>query len=195
MAAATARRGFCKFDGEADVNGKIIVDSQTMTRTLARLAHEIIEKNADRRTIYLVGIKRRGVPLAKLLAQNIEKFSDMQAVLGELDITLYRDDLTEKYEDPRLDGSDIPFDVNGAHVVLVDDVLYTGRTARAAMDAIISLGRPASVQLCVMVDRGHRELPISANYVGKNIPTSRDEFVSVKVEEYDGIYQVELNKK
>ncbi len=177
------------------MEGKIIVDAPTMMRTLARLSHEIIEKNAEKETIYLVGIKRRGVPLAKLLCENIKKFSDMKAVLGELDITLYRDDLSEKYEDPKVSETNITFDVNGKHIVLVDDVLYTGRTARAAMDAIVSMGRPASVQLAVMVDRGHRELPISANYVGKNIPTSKEEFVSVKVEEYDGVYEVELNKK
>ena len=174
---------------------KVIVDSTAMSRTLSRLAHEIIEKNPSDDTLYLVGIKRRGVPLAKILKSNIEKFSDIKVVLGELDITFYRDDLTEKYSNPQIGGTNICFDVNEKKIILVDDVLYTGRTVRAAMDALMGLGRPSSIQLAVMVDRGHRELPISANYVGKNIPTSKDEFVSVKVEEFDGIYEVELSAK
>ena len=165
---------------------KLIIDEQTMKRTLARLSHEIIEQDPDGAPLYLVGIKRRGVPLAKRIRENIEKFSDIHVELGELDITLYRDDLTERYSDAKLSGSDIPFDVNGKHIIMVDDVLYTGRTARAAMDALVRLGRPSRIQLLVMVDRGHRELPISANYVGKNVPTSRREFISVRVEEYDG---------
>ncbi len=173
---------------------KIIVDKDTMMRTLARLAHEIIERNSQEKTICLIGIKRRGVPLAKLLKANIEKFSDMEVRFGELDITFYRDDLTEKYRDPQIGGTNIGFDVNGATVILVDDVLYTGRTARAAMDAVIGLGRPSCIQLAVMIDRGHRELPISANYVGKNIPTSKDEFVSVRVEEFDGKYEIALSR-
>ncbi len=171
---------------------KIIIDSQTMNRTLARLAHEIIEQYPDEKKIYLVGIRRRGVPLARILKENIQKFSDMEVELGELDITLYRDDVSERFEEPLLNQSVIPFDVEGKNIIMVDDVLFTGRTARAAMDAIIALGRPAKLQLCVMVDRGHRELPISANYVGKNIPTSRHEFVSVRVEEFDGCREVAL---
>lgn len=174
------------------MSGKIIVDNQTMQRTLARLSHEIIEQHPDEQSIYLIGIKRRGFPLANRIKENIEKFSDMQVFLGELDITLYRDDLTEKYDMPHLSGTHIPFDVNGQNLILVDDVIFTGRTARAAMEAIMGLGRPSRIQLCVMVDRGHRELPISANYVGKNIPTSRKEFVSVKVSEMDGCDEVEL---
>lgn len=173
---------------------KIIVDKETMMRTLARLSHEIIERNSQEKTICLIGIKRRGVPLAKILKENIEKFSDMEVRFGELDITFYRDDLTEKYRDPQIGGTNIGFDVNGATVILVDDVLYTGRTARAAMDAIIGLGRPSCIQLAVMIDRGHRELPISANYVGKNIPTSKDEFVSVRVDEFDGKYEIALSR-
>ena len=165
---------------------KLIVDHETMKRTLARLSHEIIEQDPEGEPLYLVGIKRRGVPLAGRILANIEKFSDIPVTLGELDITLYRDDLTERYPDAKLSGSDIPFDVNGKHIILVDDVIFTGRTVRAAMDALIRLGRPAKIQLLVMVDRGHRELPISANYVGKNIPTSRKEFVSVRVTEIDG---------
>jgi len=165
-----------------------------MNRILARLSHEIIERNEEARTIYLIGIKRRGVPLAKRLKENIEKFSDIQVEMGELDITFYRDDLTIKSIDPELNGSMVPFDVNGKDIVLVDDVLYTGRTARAAMDAVMAMGRPSRLTLCVMVDRGHRELPISANFVGKNLPTSRQEFVAVRVEEYDGKQEVVISQ-
>jgi pyrimidine operon attenuation protein / uracil phosphoribosyltransferase len=176
------------------MENKIIIDKQTMLRALARLSHEIIEQNTQVDTVYLVGIKRRGVPLAKMIKANIEKFSDLKVELGELDITLYRDDLTQEYQSPQLNSSVIDFDVNNKSIVLVDDVLYTGRTARAAMEAIIGLGRPAVIQLAVMVDRGHRELPICANYVGKNIPTSKDEFINVRVDEIDGITEVVLSK-
>lgn len=171
---------------------KVIMDAQTMSRALARLAHEIIEKNPNGEPIYLVGIRRRGVPISKCLKENIEKFSDIEVGLGELDITLYRDDLSEKYTQPLVNNSVIDFDVNGKKIILVDDVIYTGRTTRAAMDAIMSLGRPSVIQLCVMVDRGHRELPVCANFVGKNLPTSRDEFVSVRVDEVDGKTEVAI---
>jgi pyrimidine operon attenuation protein/uracil phosphoribosyltransferase len=177
------------------MSDKIIIDGQTMLRTLARLAHEIIERNPDADKLYLIGIKRRGVPLSKILKRNIEMFSDISVELGELDITLYRDDLSERYDAPRLSSSKIDFDVNSKPIILVDDVIYTGRTARAAMDAIMELGRPSVIQLAVMVDRGHRELPIFANYVGKNIPTSKDEFVSVRVEETDGVNEVAISAK
>ena len=177
------------------MEGKIIIDTAAMQRMLARLAHEIIEQNSGTDEIFLVGIKRRGVPLARVLKSNIEKFSDLKTELGELDITFYRDDLTERYESPKLNETRIGFDVTGKNIILVDDVLFTGRTTRAAMDAVMSLGRPARIQLLVMVDRGHRDLPISANFVGKNIPTSREEFVSVRVPEYDGCMEVALSKK
>ena len=153
----------------------------------------IIDRHPEEAEIFLVGIRRRGVPLAAILKKNIEKFSELKVFSGELDITLYRDDLTEYYREPSLRSTDIPFDVNGKRIILVDDVIFTGRTARAAMEAVISLGRPASIELCVMVDRGHRELPISANYVGKNIPTSRHEFISVCVDEFDGCNHVVLH--
>lgn len=178
---------------ESGMKDKIIVDDVTMRRTLARLAHEMIEQNPQKDTLYLVGIRRRGVPLAARLKADIETFSDMKVVLGELDITLYRDDLHERYPDPHLNATAIPFDVNGKNIILVDDVLYTGRTTRAAMEAIIGLGRPARIQLAVMVDRGHRELPINANYVGKNIPTAKTEFVSVRVTEFDGVDEIALS--
>lgn len=176
------------------MDSKVIIDGQRVERTLARLSHEIIERNADEEELYLIGIKRRGVPIAERLRQNIEKFSDIKVKTGELDITLYRDDLTEKYVSPHVNGTVIDFDVNEKNIILVDDVLFTGRTARAAMEAIIGLGRPSVIQLAVMIDRGHRELPICANYVGKNVPTSKEEFVNVRLEEIDGVTEVALSK-
>ena len=173
----------------------ILVDAQTMDRMLMRLSHEIIEKNGGVHELYLVGIRRRGVPLAKRIKANIERFSDIRVELGALDITLYRDDLKELFQTPQVHGTDIPFDVNGKVIVLVDDVIYTGRTARAAMDALIERGRPAAIRLCVRVDRGHRELPIAANFVGKNVPTARDEFISVRLEEIDGVNEIALKRR
>ncbi len=174
------------------MNEHILVDEKTMERMLMRLSHEIIEKNEGAEELYLVGIRRRGVPLAERIKANIERFSDIKVYLGALDITLYRDDLKELFPTPQVHGTDIPFDVNGEVVILVDDVVYTGRTARAAMEAIIRLGRPAAIRLCVIVDRGHRELPIAANFVGKNVPTARSEFVSVRVSEIDGRNEIAL---
>ena len=169
-----------------------LLDEQAMQRMLMRLSHEIIEGSGSADAIYLVGIKRRGVPLARRIKANIERFSNLSVTIGALDITLYRDDLKELSPDPIVHGSDIRFDVNGKAIVLIDDVLYTGRTARAAMDALISRGRPASIRLCVAVDRGHRELPIAANFVGKNVPTSRNEFIAVRVKEIDGEDEIAL---
>ena len=173
----------------------ILVDAQTMDRMLMRLSHEIIEKNEGVQELYLVGIRRRGVPIAQRIKNSIERFSDIRVALGALDITLYRDDLKELFQTPQVHGTDIPFDVNGKVIVLVDDVIYTGRTARAAMEAIIRLGRPAAIRLCVAVDRGHRELPIAANFVGKNVPTARDEFISVRLEEIDGVNEIALRRR
>ncbi len=171
---------------------KLIVDGKTMQRTLQRLSHEIIEQNQNSEEICLVGILRRGVSLSEILRQNIERFSELRVRTGKLDITYYRDDLEKRSAEPVIGQQEIDFDVNGKNIILVDDVLYTGRTARAAMEALMALGRPARIQLLVMIDRGHRELPISANYVGKNIPTARNEFVSVRVTEYDGTEGVSL---
>ena len=174
---------------------KLILEEKTMLRTLARLSHEIIEQNQNEEVLYLVGIRRRGVPLAKVLKENIEQFSDISVQTGELDISFYRDDTKKRFDEPRINESLIDFDVNDKNIILVDDVLYTGRTARAAIEALIALGRPARIQLLVMIDRGHRELPISANYVGKNIPTSRSEFVSVRLDDIDGKTEVVLVKE
>lgn len=172
---------------------KVIIDGQTMMRTLARLSHEIIERNPEAQFLYLIGIKRRGVPLSKIIKKNIESFSDIKVELGELDITLYRDDLSERYSAPQVNSTEINFSVEGKNIILIDDVIFTGRTARAAMDAVMQLGRPSKIELAVMVDRGHRELPIFANYVGKNIPTSKSEFVSVRLEDTDGVNEVALS--
>ncbi|MBR4905480.1 MAG: bifunctional pyr operon transcriptional regulator/uracil phosphoribosyltransferase PyrR [Clostridia bacterium] len=173
----------------------ILVDEKAMDRMLMRLSHEIIEKNEGVSELYLIGIRRRGVPLAQRIKANVERFSDIKVKLGALDITLYRDDLKELFPTPQVHGTDIPFDVNGKVIVLVDDVIYTGRTARAAMEAVIRLGRPAAIRLCVAVDRGHRELPIAANFVGKNVPTARNEFISVRVSEIDGKNEIVLSRQ
>jgi pyrimidine operon attenuation protein/uracil phosphoribosyltransferase len=154
-------------------------------RSLRRISHEILERNAAALdSLALVGVLTRGVPLARRIGENLGRFEGLDVPVGSLDITLHRDDLSG--EDPELKGSRIPFDVTGMTVVLVDDVLYTGRTARAAMDALLELGRPAAVRLAILVDRGHRELPIRADHVGKNVPTARGQRVLVNLEETDG---------
>ena len=162
-----------------------IMDDAAIERALARIAHEIIENNADCDRLCLIGIRRRGVPLAERIAENIRRFSDLAVDVGRLDITLYRDDLTEVDTAAHVNGTDVDFDIVGKTVILVDDVIYTGRTARAALDATMALGRPARIQLAVLVDRGHRELPIRGDYVGKNIPTSRREIVKVNIPPVD----------
>jgi pyrimidine operon attenuation protein/uracil phosphoribosyltransferase len=163
-----------------------IIDPQGLDRTLKRLAHEILEKNKGAANIAIVGIRTRGEFLARRIVRLIEEVEGIKPPLGSLDITLYRDDLLGKLEQPRLQGTDIPFDISGKDVVLVDDVLYTGRTIRAALDELIDLGRPRSIQLAVLIDRGHRQVPIRADYVGKNVPTSSDESIRVHVSEVDG---------
>jgi len=169
-----------------------IMDEAAINRALTRIAHEIIEKNKGVKDVVLIGIQRRGVPLANRLANNIKKYEGVEVPVGILDITLYRDDLSTLAEHPVINSTDIPFDINGKIVVMVDDVLYTGRTARAAMDALIDLGRPKAIQFAVLVDRGHRELPIRADYVGKNLPTSRSEVVNVQVMEVDKVNKVTI---
>ena len=176
------------------MSGKIIIDENTMMRTLARLSHEIIERHPDESEIYLVGIRRRGVPLAAILKKNIERFSDLHVYTGELDITLYRDDVSSRYREPALRASEISFDVNGKRIILVDDVIFTGRTARAAIEAVFHFGRPKSIQLAVLLDRGHRELPIRADFVGKNVPTSSKEAISVQLQSTDEAEQVMLRE-
>lgn len=168
----------------------LIMDEAAMNRALTRIAHEIIERNKGIEDVVLVGIQTRGVPLAQRLAKKIQQYEGQEIPVGVLDITLYRDDLSSQPEQPIINSTNIPFDVNGKIVVMVDDVLFTGRTARAAMDALIDLGRPKAIQLAVLVDRGHRELPIRADYVGKNVPTSINEKVYVYVAEVDGINKV-----
>ncbi len=174
------------------VQKAVIMDGASMDRSLMRIAHELVERNAPCDGICIVGIRRRGVPLARQIAANIESFSDVRPLVGELDIGLYRDDLTEMSEQALVNETDIGFDVVNRVIVLVDDVLYTGRTARAAVEAIIKRGRPAAVQLAVLIDRGHRELPIRHDFVGKNVPTSRREMIEVRVPEYDGVKEVAI---
>lgn len=173
----------------------LILDDKAIMRALIRISHEIIEKNNGTDNIALVGIKTRGVPLAKRLAENIEKFEGEKINAGCLDITFFRDDITDISQKPNINTGEINFSIVGKDIILVDDVLYTGRTARAAIDAIISLGRPKSIQLAALIDRGHRELPIRPDYVGKNLPTSRSEEVKVLLQEIDGKDEVILMKK
>ena len=156
-----------------------------MLRSMKRITHEIIEKNSGPSNLVLLGIRRRGMPLAAMLQDNIRRFENMEVPLGSIDISMYRDDLSELNTLPDTGNTYIPCDISGKQVILVDDVIYTGRTARAAIEAVIHYGRPRSIQLAVLIDRGHRELPIRPDYVGKNIPTSHAEIVSVMVEEYD----------
>lgn len=169
-----------------------LMDANKMKRTLARLTYEIIEQRNSLEGVVLIGIQTRGIYLAQRLAANIKKFEDFDVPVGELDISLYRDDMQEKHQDAQLNGTDVPFSVVNKTVILVDDVLYTGRTMRAALDAIMDLGRPQKIEACVLVDRGHRELPIRADYVGKNIPTSPREKVVVELAEIDKREQIRL---
>lgn len=169
-----------------------LMSASEIERTLVRLAHEIVEKNNGGANLGLVGIKRRGIPLAQRLAAMIEKIERHPVDTGTLDISFYRDDLSTSGPRPTVNPGDIGFDVNGRNIVLVDDVLYTGRTIRAALDALFDHGRPKSVQLLALIDRGHRELPIEATYTGRSIPTSSREIIEVKLNEVDGQEQVLL---
>jgi pyrimidine operon attenuation protein/uracil phosphoribosyltransferase len=171
-----------------------IVEADGLRRIVTRIAHEIVERNKGVEDLVLVGIRRRGAPIASRLAQKIAEFEGRSPAVGSLDITLYRDDLSMVAHQPVVGASDIPVDIKGKVVVLVDDVLYTGRTVRAAMDALIDFGRPRAIQLAVVVDRGHRELPIRADYVGKNVPTSKKEVIGVKLAEIDGVDSVVIKE-
>ncbi|MFL0195534.1 bifunctional pyr operon transcriptional regulator/uracil phosphoribosyltransferase PyrR [Clostridium sp. WILCCON 0269] len=169
----------------------LILDEKAINRTLTRISHEIIEKNKGAEDIVLIGIKRRGYPLAKRISENIYKIEKLKLKVESVDISLYRDDLSSLCEQPIIRKPNL-LDVKDKKVILVDDVIYTGRTARAAIDAVIHSGRPKLIQLAVLIDRGHRELPIRADYVGKNIPTSRDEIVSVEISEVDKCNSVKI---
>lgn len=163
-------------------------------RATVRISHEIVEKQAGTAGLALVGIQRRGVPLARRIAESIAEHEGVELPVGALDITFYRDDLSLVAQQPLVKGTDLPFDLNGATVVLVDDVLYTGRTIRAAMDALIDFGRPQAIRLAVLIDRGHRELPVRADHVGKNVPTSREEIVRVHLVETDDLDGVDIER-
>ena len=179
------------------VQKAILLDAAAMERSLMRISHEIVERNEGRDGLCIVGVYRRGAVLAEKIARNVEKITGLKPRLGALDISLYRDDLSELGEQPSVAADGLDFDVAGKIVVLVDDVLYTGRTARAAIEAVFSCGRPRSIQFAVLVDRGHRELPIRADYVGKNLPTSHSELVEVRLPEFDGetgVFLMDLGK-
>ena len=175
------------------MNKTIIMTPEDIKRSLARITHEIIERNKTTEHLILVGMRTRGVPLAKRLAADMEALEGVKVPVGALDFSLYRDDLPLDKQ-PTVQHTDIPVNIDGKSVVLVDDVLYTGRSARAAMDALIDLGRPQSIQLAVLIDRGHRELPIRADYIGKNIPSSRHEEIKVRLVETDGVDEVIIVK-
>lgn len=162
-----------------------IMDQKAIMRAITRISHEIIERNKGVENVVLIGIKTRGIPVANRIADKIETIEGQRVQTGQMDITLYRDDLSKKQIDPIVNGTKIDFDINDKTVVLVDDVLYTGRTVRSALNALMDIGRPKAIQLAVLVDRGHRELPIRADYVGKNVPTSKSEIISVKLSECD----------
>lgn len=163
-----------------------IMDEAGLKRALMRISHEIVEKNKGADNIRLVGIRRRGEPIAEIIKENIYRIEATDVPCGSIDISFYRDDLTYLADTPLVRRTELPFDVSNRDIVLVDDVLYTGRTARAAIEAVISCGRPRTIQFAALIDRGHRELPIRADYVGKNIPTSKQEMIEVRLPEYDG---------
>ena len=176
------------------MTGRRIMTADEIRRATIRLSHEIVEKQAGTAGLLLIGIQRRGVPLARRIAEAIAENESVDIAVGALDITFYRDDLSLVAQQPVVKGTDLPFGIDGRTVVLVDDVLYTGRTIRAAMDALVDFGRPEAIRLAVLVDRGHRELPIRADHVGKNVPTSREEIVRVHLEEIDGEDGVDIER-
>ena len=169
----------------------VILNGAAMDRALMRIAHEILERE-EGSPLCVIGIRRRGVPLARMIAENIRRISGEEIPVGVLDITLYRDDLSEKGDEARVSATELDFSVQGRTVILVDDVLYTGRTVRAALEAVMKLGRPAAIRLAALIDRGHRELPIRADFVGKNVPTSRREHIEVRLPEFDGRQEVAI---
>lgn len=175
------------------VEKALIMDESAMTRAITRISHEIIERNNGVEDLVLIGIQRRGIPLARRIADKIREVEGKEVQVGILDITFYRDDLSLLNEHPVINGTQIDFQIIGKNIVLVDDVLYTGRTVRAAIDALMDIGRPKTIQLAILVDRGHRELPIRADYVGKNVPTSKTEVISVKVKEIDHVNSVTIS--
>lgn len=175
-----------------------IIDKEGFNRIITRIAHEILEQNKGSHNLILMGMRTRGEFLARRIRNKIKEIDGVELPFGVLDVTLYRDDFRTRLKQPEVSVTDITFDINEKDIILIDDVLYTGRTVRSALNALMDLGRPASIQLCILIDRGHRELPIRADYVGKNIPTSLDEEIKVKMEEFDGedaIYLVESEKK
>lgn len=172
-----------------------LMDEKAIERALVRISHEIVEKNKGTEDLVLVGIKRRGVPLAERIRKNILQFEDIDVPVTSVDITFYRDDLEKDYANPLIKNAEIDIPIKGKKIILVDDVLYTGRTVRAALDAVTSNGRPQSIQLAVLIDRGHRELPIRADYVGKNVPTSKEELIKVMLMEIDGRNAVDIYLK
>ncbi len=174
----------------AFVEKAVIMNGGEMRRAITRIAHEIIEANKGTEHLVFLGVQRRGVPLARMMAEVIKQVEGADVPIGSLDITFYRDDLSKLGPVPHVAHTDVPFDVTDKQVILVDDVLYTGRTVRAALDEIMDWGRPRAIRLAVLVDRGHRELPIRPDFVGKNVPTSQREVIKVKVKEYDGVYEV-----
>lgn len=177
------------------MQAKEVVDQVTMKRALTRITYEIIERNHSIDDVVLVGIKTRGIYIASRIAERLKQLEGIEVPVGELDITLYRDDKKEIPDEPELHSSDIPVSLEGKEVILIDDVLYTGRTIRAAMDAVMDFGRPRKISLAVLVDRGHRELPIRADYVGKNIPTSKVEEILVEMQELDGQDRIMILKE
>jgi pyrimidine operon attenuation protein/uracil phosphoribosyltransferase len=179
---------------EANVHERVVMDAQGVERALTRIAHEILERNKGTEQLALVGIRSRGVYLAERLRAKITAIEKSELPTGIIDITLYRDDLSRARQQPLVKGTDIRFPIDGRRVLLVDDVLYTGRTIRAALDALVDFGRPQNVQLVVLIDRGHRELPIRADYVGKNLPTAVNESVQVRLQECDGCDEVAITQ-
>ena len=177
---------------------KPILNSETIARCISRISYEIVERNRDLKNLAVVGIRTAGEYLAKRIHDRIQEIENMEIPFGVIDITLYRDDLSHGHAQPTLKGTDLPFSVSGSRIILVDDVFYTGRTVRAALDAIIDFGRPSCVELAVVADRGHRELPIRPDYVGKNLPTSKEEFVRIRLREQgfeDGVYLISPDSK